>query len=152
MELKKGRNFDNDVDILNFEIINPKGIEDWADDCDVSEVVEIYINGREIIELLREIETPLAMGEGHIGIAGAYGHLTPKQLYSELTDLEECALLCCGDCGFIGCWSVLVNVEMDERYVYWKEFRNNHRDWEYNISYKFDRLEYENVLKTIASV
>ena len=146
------KKLDSDVDILKFEIINPKGKEDWADDYDASEAVEIYINGREIIELLKEIETPLAMDEGHIGIAGAYGHLTPKQLYSELNDIEESALLCCGDCGFIGCWSIFIRVEMDKGYVYWKEFRNNHRDWKYNVSYKFNRQEYENALKTIAGV
>ena len=140
---------DNDVDILEFKIMNPKGKEDWADDYDISEAVEIYINKREMIELLKEIETPFASAEGHINIAGAYGHLTPGQLYSELTDSGECALLCCNDCGFIGCWSVMVNVERDDSYVYWKEFRHNHRDWKYNISYKFDRLEYESALKQL---
>ena len=139
----------NDVDILKFKIIDPKGKEDWADDYDISEAVEIYINGREIIELLKEIETPFAMDEGHIDIAGAYGHLTPKELYSELTDAEESSLLCCDGCGFIGCWSVLVSVKMDDIYVYWNEFKHNHRDWKYNISYKFSRLEYENALKQL---
>ena len=147
MKLKKGIN--NGVDILEFKIINPKGKEDWANDYDISEVVEIYINGREIIELLKEIETPFAMGEGHIDIAGAYGHLTPKELYSELTDSEESALLCCDGCGFISCWSVLVSVKKDDSYVYWKEFKHNHRHWKYNISYQFSRLEYENALKQL---
>ena len=138
-----------DSDHLEFKIINPYGIEDWVEDSSVKEVVEIYINGKEIIEILKEIEIPFANNEGHISIAGAYGHLTPNELYSELMDSEESALVCCGDCGLIGCWAVVINVEMDEDYVYWKEFRHNHRDWEYNISFKFHRTEYENVLKKI---
>lgn len=146
------KEIDNDVDILNFKIINPKGKEDWADDYDVSEVVEIYINGEEIVELLKEIEMPFAMNEGNIDIAGAYGHLTPKELYSELADTEESALLCCDGCGFIGCWAIFVNVEMDDSYVYWKGFRHNHRDWEYDISYKFSRIEYENAIKQLQMV
>lgn len=138
-----------DVDALEFRIINPKGIEAWADDCDICEAVEIYINGREIVELLKEIETPFAIDEGEIDLAGAYGHLTPAELYSELNDADESALLCCDSCGLIGCWSVLVSVEMDEKYVYWKEFEHNHRKWKYNISYKFDRKEYEDALKQL---
>lgn len=54
---------DKDVDTLNFKIINPKGKEDWADDCDISQAVEIYINGKEIVEILKEIETPFAKNE-----------------------------------------------------------------------------------------
>lgn len=140
---------DKDVDALEFKIINPKGIEDWADDCDISEAVEIYINGREIVELLKEIETPFAINEGEMDLAGSYGHLTPTELYSELNEAEESALLCCAGCGLIGCWAVLVSVEMDENYVYWKEFRHNHRKWKYNISYKFDRIVYEDALQQL---
>lgn len=143
------KKIDKDVDVLNFKIINPKGKEDWADDCDISEAVEIYINGKEIVEILKEIETPFAKNENAIDIAGAYGHLTPRELYSELNDTKESALLCCDGCGFIGCWAVLVSVEMDEEYVYWKEFRHNHRKWEYNISYKYDRREYEDALEQL---
>lgn len=29
----------------------------------------------------------------------------------------------------------------------WKNFRHNHRDWKYDISYKFNKLDYENMLK-----
>ncbi|MBR4085899.1 MAG: hypothetical protein IKK33_16620 [Lachnospiraceae bacterium] len=140
---------DKNVDVLEFKIINPKGIEDWADDCDIREVVEIYINGREIVELLKEIEMPWAIKEGEIDLAGTYGHLPPKELYSELNDTEESALLCCDGCGLVGCWSVFVNVEKDEKYVYWKDFRHNHREWKYNISYKFYRSEYEDMLKGV---
>lgn len=82
-------------------------------------------------------------------MAGAYGHLTPSELYEELNDTEESALLCCDACGLIGCWSVLTTVEIDENYVCWKAFRHNHREWKYNLIYKFDRKEYEDSLKQL---
>ncbi len=41
--------------------------------------VHIIINGRDLIEILREIELPFATGEGHPSIAGAYAGL-PKEL------------------------------------------------------------------------
>jgi len=142
---------DEDIDVLEFRIINPKGKEKWADDCDINEVVEIYINGREIVEFLKEIEKPFVINEGEIDLAGAYGHLTPDELYEELNDTEESALLCCDACGLSGCWSVLTTVEIDENYVCWKAFRHNHREWKYNLIYKFDRKEYEDSLKQLES-
>lgn len=139
----------NNVDVLEFKIFNPQGKENWADDSDVYEAVEIYINGKEIVELLKEIETPFAIDEGETDLAGAYGHLTPGELYSELKDVEESALLCCDGCGLSGCWSVLINIETDENYVYWKDFKHNHREWKYGIAYKFDRKTYEEILKEL---
>ena len=56
---------DEDMDVLEFKIINPKGKEKWADDCDISEVVEIYINGSEIVEFIKELEIPLIIGIGN---------------------------------------------------------------------------------------
>ena len=38
----------NNVDVLEFKIFNPQGKENWADDSDVYEAVEIYINGKEV--------------------------------------------------------------------------------------------------------
>ena len=149
LRLSNHENLFDNTDMVEFKLFNPQGKEDWAEDFDANQAVEIYINGKEIIEILKEIETPYAMSEGHVDIAGAYGHLTPKQLYSELTDTDESALLCCDGCGFTGCWSVLVKVEEDDNYIYWKNFRHNHRDWKYDISYKFGRIEYENAVKQL---
>lgn len=49
-----------DIDVLEFRIINPKGKDKWADDCDINEVVEIYINGKEYEYSLKQLE---ALGE-----------------------------------------------------------------------------------------
>ena len=33
-------------------------------------------------------------------------------------------------------------VREDEDYVYWTEFEHNHRDWKYNLEYRFDKKQY----------
>ncbi len=139
------------ADSILFKIINPKGTEEWADESDVNEAVEIFINGIEIIDTLRIIETPYVIAEdSDLELAGDYGHLTPDELYSNLSnDYKEAALLCCSGCGLSGCWSILVEIVKDDKYVYWKNFKHNHRNWRYNISYKFDKSDYENALKNL---
>ena len=135
------------LDKLTFKVINPNGKEDWAADYKINIVVEIYINDVELIEILKVIETPYAIDENHADLAGAYGHLLPDELYTNLaTDEEDIELLCCSGCGESGCWSILVDVEKDDKFIYWKMFKHNHRDWKYDISYKFDRMEYEKSL------
>lgn len=139
------------ADSILFNTINPKGTEEWADEYDENEAVEIFINGIEIIDTLRIIETPYSIAEaGDSELAGAYGHLTPDELYYHLSNYcREVELLCCSSCGESGCWSILVDIVKDDKYVYWKNFRHNHRDWKYNIYYKFDKSDYKNALKKL---
>ena len=128
------------LDRLSFRIINPIGKEEWVQNSNISQVVEIYLNGVEIVSILKEIETPYANEENHANLAGAYGHVSPDELYANLTKYEEdIEILCCSGCGESGCWWIIVDIEKDEKFVYWKRFRNNHRDWKYDISYKFDK-------------
>lgn len=138
------------IDKLAFKIVDPKG-EEWAKEFPREiKVVEIYINEVELVEILKPIEMPYAFIEEYPSLAGSYGHITPEKLYRNLTaSSEEIELLCCGDCGESGCWSILVNVEYDDSYVYWRKFKHNHRNWEYDISYKFDKTEYQNALKQL---
>lgn len=131
------------IDSLKFKIITPKR-------KDKTKVVEIYINEIELIDIVSPIEIPFATKENHPELAGDYEHQTMEELYYHLTKYSEnVELLCCKGCGFAGCWSITINIEIDDKYVYWKGFKNNHRDWEYNISYKFDRVKYENELKQL---
>lgn len=145
-------------DEIEFRIINPRELEPWALNSNISKVTEIYLNGSEIIEILKKIELQYAVDEGHPTIAGAYGHLRPSIL---LRNLKEslvpdsysqkygAELLCCLDCGDSGCWSVSVSVQQDEDYVYWKNFRHNHRDWDYGLSFMFERAAYESQLEKL---
>lgn len=131
------------MDKIEFKIINPKGKERWADEYPPNiRVVEIYINGKELIDILKEIEYSYDPK-----LAGAYGHQTPEDLYSNLVEGEDSAdLLCCSDCGDIGCWTVRVIITADEKYVYWINFSHHHREWKYDISYTFEKTAYEKAL------
>ena len=79
------------TDILEFKIIDPIAKkEEWAldyinDNIKIS-AVEIYINGREIIDIFKEIETPFAKKENHPNLAGDYGHREIQYFYEDLTN------------------------------------------------------------------
>ena len=138
-------------DQIEFRIFDPKGKEIWVDDfyseTDIR-LVAIYLNGREIVDILKEIELAY-----DTETPGSYGHLTPKNLYRNLSDAlipgtyshdHETFFLCCESCGIDGCWSVVATVTQDENYVYWTDFRQPHRpEWKYPISYRFRRMQYE---------
>ena len=44
--------------------------------------VRIIINGRELIQMVRDIELPFATREGHPGIAGDYSYFGPLFVFS----------------------------------------------------------------------
>lgn len=140
------------ADKLEFKLIDPvEANENWALEYGSKcKGVEIYINGTEIVPILKGIEILYASKEGKPHLAGDYGHNTPKHLYSQLTkSLDGAELLCCGGCGDSGCWSVLVSIEQDDEYVYWNHFEHNHRDWEYGLSYRFEKQEYEQAMQQL---
>jgi hypothetical protein len=128
--------------------------------------VDIIINGREFIEILRDIELSFATREGHPRIAGAYSSLPahrvffpsrhflgePEPSYSDgagRTYVLEC------ECGEPGCWPLAVRIEVREREVVWSDFQQPHRgpqskagEWRYDalLSFTFDRQLYEQAL------
>lgn len=138
------------MDTLEFRVVPPDPeLEAWIEDCPgVQAVVEIRVNGREIVPVLREIETAYDPR-----IAGAYGHLTPGELYPELAGAlasgDAAALLCCDGCGFIGCWSVYVHVHEDGEAVCWDGFEHNHRDWAYPLAFRFEKQAYAEAMEVL---
>lgn len=154
---------DRNVDKIEFKLIDAKTAnEPWSEDFEKSvSVIEIYINGKEIVSVLKEIEQPYCDEEGNPQLAGDYGHNTPEELYKDLSDAvtedtysNKCGayLLCCRGCGFSGCWSVEISVRQTDEYVYWENFRQNHREnWQYNLLYKFDRTEYDKAMEQLKS-
>lgn len=153
----------NNIDKLEFKLIDAKkSNEPWAEDCETPIfVVEIYINGKEVVPILKEIEQPYCDAEGTPEIAGGYGHNLPEDLYKALSEAiiegtysnkYGVELLCCRDCGFSGCWSAITHIRQTEDYIYWESFENNHRkNWKYNLSYKFDKAEYDKAMKQLKS-
>ena len=69
---------------------------------------------------------------------------SPGELHRELAksldsgEEKGAALLCCDGCGFIGCWSVSVHIREKGEAILWENFRHNHRDWEYLLSFRFE--------------
>lgn len=141
------------MDTLQFRFFDPRGKETWADDFPGKEhkATEIYLNGVELVAILKKIELPYATAEGATDLAGDYGHQTPSSLYFSLTSCgdEEVDLLCCRSCGEVGCWTISIDIERDDHFVWWKNFHNCYRDWEYNLLYQFDRTAYEAVLEQL---
>lgn len=128
--------------------------------------VHIIINGRNLVEIVREIELPFATREGSPGIAGAYSGLPadivfqpsrhflgePDSLHSD-GDGRPYVFAC--NCGVPGCWPLTVHIELREHEVVWSDFRQPHRgphapagEWRYDAlpRFIFERKSYETAL------
>jgi len=101
--------------------------------------VTIYINERNLIDLVREVEMPLAIAEGHPKIAGGYFGLSSDDLFLPSKHLlgepiwgvykyhdGKVSVLEC-ECGAPGCWPFLVNITVDDDRVVWSGFEQPHR-------------------------
>ena len=124
-------------------------------------VVEVYIDGQKLLDIIKAIEIPYAQEEGCPEIAGDYGHISPRHLYSDLSAATDTNgyfdnlgvyLFCCAGCGEPGCWSVTFRVKEDAEYVYWHGFEHEHRDWEYNLFYKFEKKAYAQALRKLKNL
>jgi hypothetical protein len=146
------------VDVLEIEL-RPAEYGDEA---------HFRINGRPLLEMVREVEAPMAAAEGNPEIAGAYGpipanlmmapsrHLLekPDPLYSDLVRsgrASKAAVLVCGDCGEPGCWPFCVRIVIDGDIVRWSDYEQPHRSspddasrWTYEAlpEFAFDRAQY----------
>lgn len=130
-------------------------------------VVDIMINGRNLIEILREMELPFAQAEGHVESAGNYEGLPPewvflpsKHLFGEPNEdyhdddypPGKSAIFGCGTCGVLSCWPFLVRITVGDEVVVWSDFENWHRGsaewaashWRHDsLQFTFDRTQYE---------
>ena len=109
-----------------------KGFEGQAEE------IAIFVNGRNLIDILREFELPMAAGEGHADIAGGYMGLPPEHAlppsrhflgepeWEVYRNDEKVSLLEC-TCGVPGCWPFLVKITVEEERVVWSNFEQPHR-------------------------
>jgi len=129
--------------------------------------IDIYIDGKNLIEIAREIELPYASREGSPDIAGQYSSLTKYEVKSfenfflqdpkfEFTNCEDVYLLECGACRIWACWALWAKIIVQNDTVIWKDFRNHHRDknagdrkWNYDKMgpYCFNKVQYIEELK-----
>lgn len=143
---------------LTFKISNKN--EDGND----YQMTQIFIDGEDLIELLRNYELPFAKKEGSPSIAGGYGGLSPGILSKNLTnhpknhnsednksDILDCT------CRTWGCWSFMTSIKEKRDSILWTEFKQLHRQkdshvyWDYSKfgPFEFSKSEYETEIEKI---
>ena len=97
-------------------------------------IVEIFIDGVNLIDLLKEYELPYAEREGSPQIAGAYVGLAPQVLYRQLTrnvsegwPESKRNIYACSSCHEEGCWPMFITIKTQGDQVIWEEFEQPHR-------------------------
>ncbi len=150
------------ISVLSFKLLDPvEAGEPWALSYGAfDKVVDIVIDDKSLLETIRAIEMPYMEAEGFEPEVADfnYGHRNPRELYYELSTAESeeeidsfaheygAELYCCADCGESGCWSVLTHIRVESDFVYWFDFEQNHRDWAYNLEFKFKRTQYDQAM------
>lgn len=144
------------MDTLHFEIGKR---EDPA--AGLVDAVNIFINGCNLVDMVREVELPFAASEGRPHLAGKYVGLPLEAILFPsrrlLGDREEryddwgdrISVLGCG-CGVVGCWPLQVVIAATEDRVTWSGFEQPHRRrWDHGAlgPFVFDRNEYEAALQ-----
>ena len=124
----------------------------------------ISIDGRSLLEMLREYERPYAQREGHPSIAGGYvwpevSSVTRDTFLGKGADENgRMALLDCS-CGTPGCWPLMLHVSIGAEEVVWSAFEQPHRSeghpagqWHYEGfgSFVFQRAQYDAEIAKIA--
>jgi hypothetical protein len=140
-----------------------------SDDYGTVARIAIYVNGRNLLDVIREVETPYAAAEGHSEIAGGYNwlmmaaltrpddhfHGRPERHYSDGTKISLAECTC--DCA--GCWPLRVRVVANDDVVTWSDFEQPHRSerskashWRYDGfgPFVFDRKQYDVALAKLS--
>lgn len=126
-------------------------------------VINIFVNGEQLQDLVRSVERPYAEKEGNPALAGSYaglaagrhGDAIPASHYLSEPDETwfgdgDTVLLGCV-CGVPGCWPLTARVEVSDTTVTWRDFRTGHRSWDLGTfgPFTFDRDAYESALATV---
>jgi hypothetical protein len=124
--------------------------------------VEVFVNGRNMVDILREVELPFAAREGKPNLAGDYIGLPPEDVFLPSPRLlgepathydrdgveGKVAVLGCV-CGDVGCWPFRVRITLRDDVVIWDGFEQPHRRaWRYDElrPFVFDRTQYLSAL------
>jgi hypothetical protein len=125
--------------------------------------LDILVDGRLLLDLVREAESESAANEGHPDLAGAYGGLpwtanTTGLLLGEASGISQTfeadqaariTLLIC-ECGESGCWPLQAMLKIATNSVTWSDFRQPHRkNWDYSKlgPFSFDKAQYLTALE-----
>jgi hypothetical protein len=127
---------------------------------DLHDFVSIHIDGRSLVEIMRELEAKMAEREGHPDLAGAYQpfvkpesaeiHYLGKHKERWGSSRTKTAILEC-ECGCPGCWPLLCEIVIGTDEVKWIDFEQPHRGanskgsfWDYSsfAGFKFAKDQY----------
>jgi hypothetical protein len=123
--------------------------------------VRLYVDGRDLVELVRDVETPQAHQDAQPQLAGAYSGppagdvlLPSRHLFGDPAPGADwfgdgsVALLVCDGCREYGCWPLVSFIDVTDDTVTWRDFRQGHRNWTYEGfgPFIFDRRQYEHAL------
>lgn len=137
------------------------------------DAVDVFVDDRNLVELLREIELPFAVREGKPGLAGSYAGLPPEEVFlpsprlfgEPTTDYDhegtegKISVLGCV-CGEPSCWPFQVKIALRDDVVIWSDFEQPHRSvsdgtnlWSYDglRPFLFDRAQYLSALSRTLS-
>jgi hypothetical protein len=123
-------------------------------DGDLPEV-RVLIDGRDLVDLVREVEAPWAAADGQPQIAGGYSGLWPAA-WLELPEQDgtgRAAVLAC-ECGEVGCWPLHVRITVSDSTVTWSEFSQPCRpEWRYDGlgPFVFERAAYERAIQSVTA-
>ena len=114
--------------------------------------VSVFINGKELTDIIKDVEQ-----QSDKKMLSNYIHLTPSELYEGLSlamvpgsePAENGAEILCCICGCPECWSPVVHVTVDEHRVHWTQITHNQTDFDYNLSYHFNKTEYLHELEKL---
>jgi hypothetical protein len=127
----------------------------------IVDAVEILINGRNLVDLTREVESPFAARDGQPHLAGSYVGLPPGAIFLPSRRLlgapedswddwdGRISVLGCG-CGVVGCWPLQASITVHQDAVIWDDFEQPHRRrWRHDAlgPFVFDREQYETTLR-----
>ena len=136
--------------------IQPAGTTEkpWPD-CDRC---IILLNGKDILEIIRDAELPYFRKELDLSEndAGGYDYMMPTELYEDLVDAEKsngekiAHVLCC-TCDEVGCSSARVRIIKTNDSIIWNDFRTL-RDWDFGLSYEFEINQYREFLNKVKNM
>jgi hypothetical protein len=124
-----------------------------------SDVIHIYIDNRNLIEILKEYEIKFDKK-----IAGAYEGMDSVTLFENLTgkgfsnsaDESRFDILDC-ECEEYGCWTFSITTKDEDNFTIWETFEQTHRSsessdfWDYTDFgiFNFDKKQYQNEIEKL---
>lgn len=125
------------------------------------DAVKLYVDGKSLMSIIRDIELPAATQEGRPALAGSYSWLSRlRKTRDTLTEGApyRLAILEC-TCGVPDCWPLLARISVGESEVLWSDFEQPYRRdtgdsgvaWSYaNLGpFVFSREEYDQEMRKI---